>query len=56
MDIQSERRRLLDAEGGEEDPTGLMSEQDAYLRSVDQSINQSIINTQRREWAIKSGC
>ena len=34
MDIQSERRRLLDAEGGDEDPTGLMSEQDAYLRSV----------------------
>lgn len=32
MDIQDERRRLLDAEGG--DPTGLMSEQDAYLRSV----------------------
>lgn len=52
MDIQSERRRLLDAEGGEEDPTGLMSEQDAYLRSV----NQSIINKQRRERAIKVGC
>ncbi|KAG7232419.1 hypothetical protein INR49_008882 [Caranx melampygus] len=34
MDIQSERRRLLDAEGGEEDPTGLMSEQDAYLSKV----------------------
>ncbi|XP_036953382.1 solute carrier family 2, facilitated glucose transporter member 8 [Acanthopagrus latus] len=34
MDIQSERRRLLDAEGGDEDPTGLMSEQDAYLSKV----------------------
>lgn len=34
MDIQNERRRLLDAEDGDEDPTGLMSEQDAYLRSV----------------------
>lgn len=34
MDIQNERRRLLDAEGDNEDPTGLMSEQDAYLRSV----------------------
>lgn len=34
MDIQNERRRLLDAEGDYEDPTGLMSEQDAYLRSV----------------------
>lgn len=32
MDIQNERRRLLDGEGGDEDPTGLMSEQDAYLR------------------------
>lgn len=32
MDIQNERRRLLDAEEGDEDPTGLMSEQDAYLR------------------------
>ncbi|CAI5649353.1 unnamed protein product [Oreochromis niloticus] len=32
MDIQDERRRLLDAEGG--DPTGLMSEQDAYLSKV----------------------
>ncbi|XP_047448643.1 solute carrier family 2, facilitated glucose transporter member 8 [Mugil cephalus] len=34
MDIQDERRRLLDAEGGDEDPTGLMSEQDAYLSKV----------------------
>lgn len=34
MDIQTERRRLLDAEGGDEDPTGLMSEQEAYLRSA----------------------
>lgn len=34
MDIQSERRRLLDADGGDEDPTGLMSEQDAYLSKV----------------------
>ncbi|XP_071339989.1 solute carrier family 2, facilitated glucose transporter member 8 [Trachinotus anak] len=34
MDIQSERRRLLDAEGEHEDPTGLMSEQDAYLSKV----------------------
>ncbi|XP_070760647.1 solute carrier family 2, facilitated glucose transporter member 8 isoform X2 [Enoplosus armatus] len=34
MDVQSERRRLLDAEGGDEDPTGLMSEQDAYLSKV----------------------
>ena len=32
MDIQNERRRLLDAEGGDEDPTGLMSEHEAYLR------------------------
>ncbi|XP_035766591.1 solute carrier family 2, facilitated glucose transporter member 8-like [Neolamprologus brichardi] len=32
MDIQDERSRLLDAEGG--DPTGLMSEQDAYLSKV----------------------
>lgn len=31
MDIQSERRRLLDAEG-DGDPTGLLSEQEAYLR------------------------
>lgn len=34
MDIQNESRRLLDAEDGDEDLTGLMSEQDAYLRSV----------------------
>lgn len=34
MDIQNERRRLLDAEGGDEDPTGLISEQEAYMRSV----------------------
>ncbi|KAM9361058.1 solute carrier family 2, facilitated glucose transporter member 8 [Symphorus nematophorus] len=34
MDIQNERRRLLDAEGGDDDPTGLMSEQDAYLSKV----------------------
>ncbi|KAM7018773.1 solute carrier family 2, facilitated glucose transporter member 8 [Tautogolabrus adspersus] len=34
MDIQNERRRLLDAEGGDEDPTGLMSEQEAYLSKV----------------------
>lgn len=34
MDIQNERRRLLDAEGGEEDPTGLTTEQDAYLAKV----------------------
>ncbi|XP_070689918.1 solute carrier family 2, facilitated glucose transporter member 8 [Pempheris klunzingeri] len=34
MDIQSERRRLLDAEGGDEDPTGLMSEQEAYMSKV----------------------
>lgn len=34
MDIQSERRRLLDAEGGDEDPTGLVPEQDAYLSKV----------------------
>lgn len=34
MDIQNERRRLLDAEDGDEDPTGLMSEQDAYLSKV----------------------
>lgn len=33
MDIQQERRRLLDAEDGH-DPTGLISEQDAYLRLV----------------------
>ncbi|KAF3695332.1 Solute carrier family 2, facilitated glucose transporter member 8 Glucose transporter type 8 [Channa argus] len=34
MDIQGERRRLLDAEGGDEDLTGLLSEQDAYLSKV----------------------
>ncbi|XP_049906177.1 solute carrier family 2, facilitated glucose transporter member 8 [Epinephelus moara] len=34
MDIQNERRRLLDAEDGDEDPTGLLSEQDAYLSKV----------------------
>lgn len=34
MDIQRERRRLLDSEDGDEDPTGLISEQDAYLRLV----------------------
>lgn len=33
MDIQQERRRLLDAED-RHDPTGLISEQDAYLRLV----------------------
>lgn len=34
MDIQSERRRLLDEEDGDQDPPGLLSEQDAYLRLV----------------------
>ncbi|XP_075903182.1 solute carrier family 2, facilitated glucose transporter member 8 [Nelusetta ayraudi] len=34
MDIQNERRRLLDADGGNDDPSGLMSEQDAYLSKV----------------------
>lgn len=35
MDIQNERRRLLDdEEEDDEDPTGLMSEQDAYLSKV----------------------
>uniref|UniRef100_A0A3Q2R0R4 Solute carrier family 2, facilitated glucose transporter member 8 n=1 Tax=Fundulus heteroclitus TaxID=8078 RepID=A0A3Q2R0R4_FUNHE len=34
MDIQTERRRLLDGEAGDEDPTGLMSEQEAYLSKV----------------------
>uniref|UniRef100_A0A3B5ATW2 Solute carrier family 2, facilitated glucose transporter member 8 n=1 Tax=Stegastes partitus TaxID=144197 RepID=A0A3B5ATW2_9TELE len=33
MDIQDERRRLLDAEG-EPNPTGLMSEQEAYMSKV----------------------
>lgn len=32
MDIQSERERLLDAEGGGDGVTGLLSERDAYLR------------------------
>lgn len=40
MDIQDERRRLLDAEGGDENPAGLMSEQDAYLRSVNTQIRR----------------
>ncbi|KAM6930776.1 solute carrier family 2, facilitated glucose transporter member 8 [Xenentodon cancila] len=34
MDIQNERQRLLDAEGGDQSPSGLMSEQDAYLSKV----------------------
>lgn len=34
MDIQDERRRLLDAEREVDDPTGLMSEQHAYLSKV----------------------
>ncbi|XP_040050597.1 solute carrier family 2, facilitated glucose transporter member 8 [Gasterosteus aculeatus] len=34
MDIQSERRRLLDEEDGDQDPPGLLSEQDAYLSKV----------------------
>ncbi|KAM4576928.1 solute carrier family 2, facilitated glucose transporter member 8 [Odontesthes bonariensis] len=34
MDSQSERRRLLDGESGDESPTGLISEQDAYLSKV----------------------
>lgn len=34
MDVQGERTRLLDAEDGDEDPTGLISEQDAYLSKV----------------------
>ncbi|KAM3868013.1 solute carrier family 2, facilitated glucose transporter member 8 [Diretmus argenteus] len=34
MDIQGERRRLLDAEGDEESPGELRSEQDAYLDKV----------------------
>ncbi|XP_019964613.2 solute carrier family 2, facilitated glucose transporter member 8 isoform X1 [Paralichthys olivaceus] len=34
METRSERRRLLEDGGGEEDPTGLMSEQDAYLSKV----------------------
>lgn len=39
MDIQQERRRLLDEEDGH-DPTGLISEQDAYLRLV-QTLNMN---------------
>ncbi|XP_068167520.1 solute carrier family 2, facilitated glucose transporter member 8 isoform X2 [Antennarius striatus] len=34
MAIQGERRRLLDSEGEDESPTGLMSEQEAYLSKV----------------------
>ncbi|XP_037536112.1 solute carrier family 2, facilitated glucose transporter member 8 [Nematolebias whitei] len=34
MDIQDERRRLLEVESGDQNPTGLMSEQDAYLSKV----------------------
>ncbi|XP_060927990.1 solute carrier family 2, facilitated glucose transporter member 8 isoform X1 [Limanda limanda] len=34
METPSERRRLLEDGGGEEDPSGLMSEQDAYLSKV----------------------
>ncbi|XP_041855533.1 solute carrier family 2, facilitated glucose transporter member 8 [Melanotaenia boesemani] len=34
MDIQGERRRLLEAESGDTNPSGLMSEQDAYLSKV----------------------
>ncbi|XP_068594456.1 solute carrier family 2, facilitated glucose transporter member 8 [Brachionichthys hirsutus] len=34
MAIQGERRRLLDSEGEDESPAGLMSEQDAYLSKV----------------------
>ncbi|KAM4745140.1 solute carrier family 2, facilitated glucose transporter member 8 [Anableps anableps] len=34
MDIQTERTRLLDEQGGDEDLTGLMSEQEAYLSKV----------------------
>ncbi|XP_061625135.1 solute carrier family 2, facilitated glucose transporter member 8 [Phyllopteryx taeniolatus] len=34
MDIQQERRRLLNADGRDDDPTVLMSEQDAYLSKV----------------------
>lgn len=55
MDIQSERRRLLDADGGDEDPTGLMSEEDAYLRSVNTLTHQlsvaavSILHNQLEE-------
>ncbi|XP_069025443.1 solute carrier family 2, facilitated glucose transporter member 8 [Embiotoca jacksoni] len=34
MDIQDESSRLLDAEGGGEDPTGLITEHDAYQSKV----------------------
>ncbi|XP_054629529.1 solute carrier family 2, facilitated glucose transporter member 8 [Dunckerocampus dactyliophorus] len=34
MDAHNERRRLLDAEEGDDDPTGLTTEQDAYLSKV----------------------
>ncbi|XP_037338200.2 solute carrier family 2, facilitated glucose transporter member 8 isoform X1 [Pungitius pungitius] len=34
MDIQSERTRLLAEEDGDQDPPGLLSEQDAYLSKV----------------------
>nr|XP_057925504.1 solute carrier family 2, facilitated glucose transporter member 8 [Doryrhamphus excisus] len=34
MDARNERERLLDAEREEDDPTGLMAEQDAYLSKV----------------------
>ncbi|CAB1459849.1 unnamed protein product [Pleuronectes platessa] len=34
METPSERRRLLEDGGGEEDPAGLISEQDAYLSKV----------------------
>ncbi|XP_022074430.1 solute carrier family 2, facilitated glucose transporter member 8 [Acanthochromis polyacanthus] len=34
MDVQEERRRLLDPEDRKEDPTGLMSEQEAYMSKV----------------------
>ncbi|XP_013870096.1 solute carrier family 2, facilitated glucose transporter member 8 [Austrofundulus limnaeus] len=34
MDIQDERRRLLEDESGDQNPTGLLSEQDAYLSKV----------------------
>ncbi|XP_060895024.1 solute carrier family 2, facilitated glucose transporter member 8 [Labrus mixtus] len=37
MDIQNERRRLLDVEAEDEDPTGLISEQEAYLSKVKNS-------------------
>ncbi|XP_054895629.1 solute carrier family 2, facilitated glucose transporter member 8 [Poeciliopsis prolifica] len=34
MDIQTERRRLLQEEDGDDGPTGLLSEQEAYLSKV----------------------